>query len=272
MPIHRYLLDEQRRSPIGTARSRLRPPPRGDSPMKDQLVDTCPSRQVEDAGAARSAPPSQSARQPVHQAMRGSCMRRAFRGRWWPGIETCLGAAAETGCTNTVSFELRWRCMRRLRQAWAVIAAVVLAAAVALAAASPAASVDPATILGANSIEYAGGGAPDCFGPSVLFDYGVRNVRSQVKDQLAAMAAGGLTSLRVFFVYDYTTAENQSFVPAIRATRRAVQDEPDQLPQRHTRRRVPSRNTCVRSALLGIPSAATASVPMTRRLFRPVRV
>ena len=104
--------------------------------------------------------------------------------------------------------------MRRLGPVWSVMAAVVVAAAVALTAASPATSVDPATILGANSIEYAGGSPPDCFGPSVLFDYGVRNVRSQVKDQLAAMAAAGLTSLRVFFVYDYTTAENQYFVPA----------------------------------------------------------
>jgi hypothetical protein len=56
--------------------------------------------------------------------------------------------------------------------------------------------------------------APDCFGPSVLYDYGQRDTRLKVRQQLAAMAASGLESLRVFFVYDYDTSENRFFIPA----------------------------------------------------------
>src|SRR4051794_28876021 len=90
----------------------------------------------------------------------------------------------------------------------------VLAAVITLAVTATAAADGPTVLLGANSIEYAGGSPPDCFGPSVLFDYGVRDTRARVKQQLAAMVVGGLTSLRVFFVYDYNTSENEFFMPA----------------------------------------------------------
>jgi hypothetical protein len=69
-------------------------------------------------------------------------------------------------------------------------------------------------LLGADSIEYGGGSPPNCFGPSILYDYGVSDTRAVVRKQLAAMAAAGLQSLRVFFVYDHDTTENPFFVPA----------------------------------------------------------
>lgn len=75
-------------------------------------------------------------------------------------------------------------------------------------------AADPTLLLGANSIQYAGGEPPNCFGASILFDYGVRDVRPRVRDQLAAMSAAGLDTLRVFFTFDYDTSENPFFVPA----------------------------------------------------------
>ena len=103
--------------------------------------------------------------------------------------------------------------MQRIgRQVAVSIALAVVVVVLGIAATALADS--PAILLGANSIEYAGGNPPDCFGPSVLFDYGVRDIRPRVKQQLAAMVVGGLTSLRVFFVYDYNTSENEFFVPA----------------------------------------------------------
>jgi hypothetical protein len=85
---------------------------------------------------------------------------------------------------------------------------------VAFALATPATAGDPSIVLGADSIEYAGGTPPDCFGPSLLYDYGQQRVRSLVQEQLAAMVASGLESLRVFVVYDYSISENPYFVPA----------------------------------------------------------
>jgi len=87
---------------------------------------------------------------------------------------------------------------------------VIIAAAIPLGAQS----ADPSILIGANSIEYAGGSPPNCFGPSVLYDYGQSAARHRVQAQLAAMAASGLDSLRVFFVFDYDVSENQYFVPA----------------------------------------------------------
>ena len=91
---------------------------------------------------------------------------------------------------------------------------LVVSAAVGLTMVMPASAGDPAVVLGADSIEYAGGSPPDCFGPSLLYDYGQQRVRYLVRTQLAAMVASGLESLRVFVVYDYDVSENQFFVPA----------------------------------------------------------
>ena len=93
---------------------------------------------------------------------------------------------------------------------WMLIAVVILC----LTVSSGIGATDPPVILGANSIEYAGGDPPNCFGPSILFDYGVRDIRPRVRNQLAAMAAAGMKSLRVFLVFDYDTSENPFFVPA----------------------------------------------------------
>ena len=75
---------------------------------------------------------------------------------------------------------------------WMLIAVVILC----LTVSSGIGATDPPVILGANSIEYAGGDPPNCFGPSILFDYGVRDIRPRVRNQLAAMAAAGMKSLR----------------------------------------------------------------------------
>ena len=81
-----------------------------------------------------------------------------------------------------------------MRRSIALIGSVIIAAAIPLGAQS----ADPSILIGANSIEYAGGSPPNCFGPSVLYDYGQSAVRHRVQAQLAAMAASGLDSLRVF--------------------------------------------------------------------------
>ena len=78
----------------------------------------------------------------------------------------------------------------------------------------PAGAADQPILLGADSIEYGGGDPPNCFGPSVLYDYGRATVRAKVRKQLAAMAATGVESLRVFFVFDFDVSENQYFIPA----------------------------------------------------------
>ena len=90
---------------------------------------------------------------------------------------------------------------------------LVLAAVISLGGAAARADRAP-ILLGANSIEYQGGTPPNCFGPSILSDYGRSGVRALVRSQLAAMRAAGLASLRVFFVYDHDTSENPFFVPA----------------------------------------------------------
>ena len=71
-----------------------------------------------------------------------------------------------------------------------------------------------APLLGVNVTEYTGGEPPRCWGASVLYDYGQPAVRALVRDQLAAMRAGGVESIRLFLTYDDTTAENPYFVPA----------------------------------------------------------
>jgi hypothetical protein len=92
-------------------------------------------------------------------------------------------------------------------------ALVVLVAILAIGGSGADASRTP-ILLGADSIDYQGGMPPNCFGPSILFDYGQPGVRILVRQQLAAMHASGLASLRVFFVYDWNASENQYFVPA----------------------------------------------------------
>jgi hypothetical protein len=69
-------------------------------------------------------------------------------------------------------------------------------------------------LLGADVVGDAGGRPPNCYAPSILVEYGQPSVRALVRDQLAAMRAAGLASLRVFFTYDYDTSENPFFVPA----------------------------------------------------------
>ena len=58
-----------------------------------------------------------------------------------------------------------------------------------MALAAPGTADDSSILLGANSIEYAGGTPPNCFGPSVLYDYGNAAIRHTIQQQLAAMAA-----------------------------------------------------------------------------------
>jgi hypothetical protein len=69
-------------------------------------------------------------------------------------------------------------------------------------------------LLGVDVIEYTGGDPPNCYGASVLYEYGQPRVRALVRDQLAAMRAGGAESIRLFLTYDDTTSENPYFVPA----------------------------------------------------------
>jgi hypothetical protein len=104
------------------------------------------------------------------------------------------------------------RVRMRFRSARRAIGAAVAGCALVIPASAPA--VDPPILLGANAIQYSGGTPPDCFGPSILFDYAVRDTRVRVRQQLAAMAAAGLETLRVFFVYDHDTNENPYFIPA----------------------------------------------------------
>jgi hypothetical protein len=82
-------------------------------------------------------------------------------------------------------------------------------------------ATSPPILLGADSTEYTGGTPPNCYGASILYDYGQPGVRALVWNQLAAMRAAGLESLRVFFVYDHDLSENPYFVPA--ATGRLVE-------------------------------------------------
>jgi hypothetical protein len=91
---------------------------------------------------------------------------------------------------------------------------LLVSVALAFGLVAPATAGDPSILLGADSIEYAGGTPPDCFGPSLLYDYGQQRVRTLVQNQLAAMAASGFSSMRVFLVYDYSLSENPYFVPA----------------------------------------------------------
>jgi len=69
-------------------------------------------------------------------------------------------------------------------------------------------------ILGVNVIEYTGGDPPNCYGPSVLYDYGQPGVRALVRDQLGAMRAAGAESIRLFLTYDRDTSEAPYFVAA----------------------------------------------------------
>jgi hypothetical protein len=69
-------------------------------------------------------------------------------------------------------------------------------------------------LLGADVSNYSGGSPPLCYGPSILYDYGAASVRARIRDQLAAMRAAGLWSLRVFLTYDRDASENAYFVPA----------------------------------------------------------
>jgi hypothetical protein len=100
------------------------------------------------------------------------------------------------------------------RVTWIVLRFAVALSVIAFLASVGAQAETPTVLIGADSIEYAGGDPPNCFGPSILYDYGDPSIRARIKLQLAAMAAAGLQSLRVFFVYDYNTSENQFFVPA----------------------------------------------------------
>ena len=102
------------------------------------------------------------------------------------------------------------RCGRNVTLVRVLGALAVLACSMSLGVQA----AQPKMLIGANSIEYGGGDPPDCFGPSILYDYGQPSVQAKVRKQLAAMAAAGLQSLRVFFVYDFDVAENQFFIPA----------------------------------------------------------
>ena len=69
-------------------------------------------------------------------------------------------------------------------------------------------------LLGVDVTEYTGGAPPNCYGASVLYDYGQPRVRVLVRDQLAAMRAGAAESIRLFLTYDDNISENPYFVPA----------------------------------------------------------
>ena len=72
----------------------------------------------------------------------------------------------------------------------------------------------PQPLLGVDVTEYTGGEPPNCYGASVLYDYAQPRVRALVRDQLAAMRAGGAQSIRLFLTYDDNVSENPYFVPA----------------------------------------------------------
>jgi hypothetical protein len=92
----------------------------------------------------------------------------------------------------------------------ALLASVLLAL---LAGAAVEAQPTP-LLLGVDVTEYTGGEPPNCYGASVLYDYGQPQVRRLVRGQLAAMRAGGAESIRLFLTYDDNTSENPYFVPA----------------------------------------------------------
>jgi len=94
----------------------------------------------------------------------------------------------------------------RLALLAATLAALVAGGAVEAELSSP--------ILGVNVIEYAGGDPPNCYGPSVLYEYGQPRVRALVRDQLGAMRAAGAESIRLFLTYDRDTSEGPYFVAA----------------------------------------------------------
>jgi hypothetical protein len=90
-----------------------------------------------------------------------------------------------------------------------------LASALLALLAGAAVEAQPASpLLGVNVTEYTGGEPPNCYGASVLYDYGQPRVRALVRDQLAAMRAGGAESIRLFLTYDDNISENPYFVPA----------------------------------------------------------
>lgn len=69
----------------------------------------------------------------------------------------------------------------------------------------------PSPLVGADLFEYAGGSPPTCYGPLILADYGRSEVRRLVADQLAAMRAAGLASLRFDFNYQHDTSTEPWF-------------------------------------------------------------
>jgi len=96
----------------------------------------------------------------------------------------------------------------------AALASVLLAALGGAPLGDGAKSAGLPILLGADSVEYAGGSPPLCYGPSILYDYGDSSVRARVRNQLAAMRSASLASLRVFLTYDHNASENPYFVPA----------------------------------------------------------
>lgn len=92
--------------------------------------------------------------------------------------------------------------------------ALLASALIALLAGGAAEGQPTPPLLGVDVIEYTGGDPPNCYGASVLYDYGQPRVRERVQDQLAAMRAGGAESIRLFLTYDDNTSENPYFVPA----------------------------------------------------------
>jgi hypothetical protein len=78
-------------------------------------------------------------------------------------------------------------------------------------AAQPRDAAQPSILVGADLFEYAGGSAPTCYGPLILADYGRPGVRGLVADQLAAMRAAGLASLRFNFSYQHDTSAEPWF-------------------------------------------------------------
>ena len=130
---------------------------------------------------------------------------------------------------------------------------LVVSAAVGLTMVMPASAGDPAVVFGTTRSGLRVVARPDCFGPSLLYDYGQQRVRYLVRTQLAAMVASRLESLRVFVVYDYDVLGKPVLrACAVGASRGAVPNESDQLPSRHSR--CPSAcDARIRSALFSGP-------------------
>jgi hypothetical protein len=144
----------------------------------------------------------------------------------------------------------------------------VIAAVIAVGGATARSGRTP-ILLGADSVEYGGGTPPNCYGPSILFDYGQPGVRTLVGQQLAAMQASGLASLRVFFTYDWDASENPYFVSA--APGRLIEPlphQPHQLPLGHPRGGLSARNPRLRSARLGRSCAGLAEQRLRPRGLR----